>query len=247
MAAKPRIGFIGGGEMGGALAHAMCKFRPLVSTSRKNRNLEIVRKCDIVFLCVRPKDIAAVAAEVKGELKDGQTLVSIAAGQSVAKLRRLFGRKATIVRVMPNLGVKAGLGMCAVAKTPAPEAKAVCGLLSLCGKVAMIPEKDFDAFTAVAGSGPAYFAYMLEAMAKGGAKLGLKAADAEAFALQTMLGTAKYLEESKIAADRFIARVATPGGTTAAGKTALDDSGRFYGIVEECLARCAARSEELGR
>lgn len=247
MAVALKLGFIGGGEMGGALAHAMRKFRPLVSTSRNNRNLEIVRKCDIVFLCVRPRDIAAVAAQVKGELKEGQTLVSIAAGQSVAKLRRLFGRKARIVRVMPNLGVKAGLGMCAVAKTAAPSAGRVCELLSLCGKVAVIPEKDFDAFTAVAGSGPAYFAYMLAAMGRGGAKLGLKPADSARFALQTMLGTAKYLEASQASVDKFIDQVATPGGTTAAGKTALDDSGRFAEIVEECLARCAARSKELGR
>lgn len=242
-----RIGFIGGGEMGGALAAAAKRYRPLVSTRTKNRNPEIARKCELVFVCVRPKDVPAVADEIRPLLHAGQTVVSIAAGLKLARLRQLFGRKVSLIRVMPNLGVKVGCGMCAMTKSRSPHSGLVREILASAGRVAELPEKDFDAFTAVAGSGPAYFAYMLGAMANGGEKLGLKQSAAREFALQTMMGTAKFLAETGADVEAFVARVATPGGTTAAGKTALDENGAFAAIVSECLKRCAARSRELGR
>ena len=108
----------------------------------------------------------------------------------------------------------------------------------------MLKEKDFDAVTALSGSGPAYFAYMEEAMAEGGVALGLKPAVARLLAEQTMYGTAKFLRESGMELKPFIDGVCTKGGTTAAGMTKLAVPA-FKKIVAKTLAAAAKRSAEL--
>ena len=109
-----------------------------------------------------------------------------------------------------------------------------------------LKEKEFDAVTALSGSGPAFFAYMEEAMAEGGRALGLKPAVARLLAEQTMLGTAAYLRQSGADLGEFIAGVATKGGTTAAGMDVLAASD-FKKIVAKTLKAAADRSAELGR
>ena len=125
---------------------------------------------------------------------------------------------------------------------------AVAGLLAACalgaGATVVLKEKDFDAVTALSGSGPAYFAYMEEAMAEGGVALGLKPAVARLLAEQTMYGTAKFLRESGMELKPFIDGVCTKGGTTAAGMTKLAVPA-FKKIVAKTLAAAAKRSAEL--
>ena len=108
----------------------------------------------------------------------------------------------------------------------------------------LLKEKDFDAVTALSGSGPAYFAYMEEAMVEGGVKLGLKPKVARLLAEQTMYGTAKFLRESGMDLRPFIEGVCTKGGTTAAGMEKLDVP-KFKQIVAATLAAAAKRSREL--
>jgi hypothetical protein len=112
------------------------------------------------------------------------------------------------------------------------------------GETVILKERDFDAVTALAGSGPAYFAYMASAMAEGGMKLGLKKDVALLLAGQTMYGTAKFLRESGMDLGRFIDGVCTKGGTTAAGMVKMDVP-QFRRIVADTLAAAARRSEEL--
>jgi hypothetical protein len=112
------------------------------------------------------------------------------------------------------------------------------------GETVTLPERDFDAVTALSGSGPAYFAYMEEAMAKAGVALGLDPAVARLLAEQTMYGTAKFLRESGMDLHAFISGVCTKGGTTAAGMAKLDRP-VFKRVVAETLAAAAARSKEL--
>jgi len=207
----------------------------------------VVKKAKLVFLAVRPQDVDAVAAEVKPILTERHTIVSIVAGKTLAKLRKAFGAKARLVRVMPNLALRAKAGMCAICpgpKAPARDVKAVEKILGGAGATVVLKEKDFDAVTALSGSGPAYFAYMEEAMAEAGVGLGLKPTVARLLAEQTMYGTAKFLRESGMELRPFIDGVCTKGGTTAAGMEFLKDP-QFKKIVANTLAAAARRSKEL--
>ena len=117
-------------------------------------------------------------------------------------------------------------------------------ILGAAGRTAILAERHFDAVTALSGSGPAFFAFMEEAMAEGGVRLGLKPAVARLLAEQTMYGTAKFLRESGMELRPFIDGVCTKGGTTASGMKKLA-APAFKRIVADTLAAAAARSREL--
>ena len=262
---KMKIGFIGAGKMAEGILHAiadkssviMAESNPARAKEMADKHAvkvvldakEVVKASSIVFLSVRPQDVDAVAADLKGMFKASQTLVSIVAGKKLASLRKAFGAGAGLVRVMPNLALRANAGMCAICASPKADKAALAAvekILGAAGATVMLKEKDFDAVTALSGSGPAYFAYMASAMAEGGKKLGLKADVAKLLALQTMYGTAKFLLESQMPLDPFIAGVATKGGTTAAGMEILSPSS-FKEIVAQTLAKAAGRSKELAK
>lgn len=210
---------------------------------------EIAKKAKIIFLSVKPQDVAAVAAEVKPILKPTQVLVSIVAGKKLSGLRRAFGAKVRMLRVMPNLALRANAGMCAIcaaSNAKKSDVAAVERILGGAGATAVLKERDFDAVTALSGSGPAYFAYMEEAMAEAGVKLGLKPDVARLLAEQTMYGTAKFLRESGMPLKPFIDGVCTKGGTTAAGMEKLAASD-FKDVVAATLAAAAQRSKELAK
>jgi len=258
-----KIGFWGGGKMAEGILSAIADRRTVMMAEKleaRARELErrhgvtvcadvreVAKAADLVFLAVRPQDVDAVAAEVRPLLRRGQVVVSIVAGKTLAKLRKAFGPKAGLIRVMPNLALRAGAGMCAIcpaAGVAKPAVEAVEAILGGAGATVVLKEKDFDAVTALSGSGPAYFAYMEEAMMEGGIALGLKPAVARLLAEQTMYGTAKYLRESGADLGEFIAGVCTKGGTTAAGMVKLAKPG-FKKTVAATLAAAARRSKEL--
>lgn len=258
-----KIGFFGAGKMAEGILSAIEDKKNVVMAEKIDARAkelkrrykvrvtsslaEVVSASDIIFLSVKPQDVEAVALEVKALLKPSQILVSIVAGKTLAKLRRLFGGKVKLVRVMPNLALRAKAGMCAIA--PAANAKAadvkkVEKILGAAGETVVLKERFFDVVTALSGSGPAYFAYMEEAMAEGAVKLGLKPEVARLLAGQTMYGTAKYLRESGADLGEFIAGVCTKGGTTAAGMVELSKPA-FKDAVARTLAAAARRSKEL--
>ena len=254
-AMKTTLGFFGAGKMAeGILAAAACQpgFDPqtvLMAEKVPARAKEIARAARVIFLAVRPQDLAALAADVKPFLTAKTLVVSIAAGKSLATLRKLLGRDVRLVRVMPNLALRAREGMCAIcpAKNATPaDVKRVAKILNGAGRTVVLPEKCFDAVTALSGSGPAFFAFREQAMAAGGVKLGLPADAARLLAEQTMLGTAAYLRQSGADLETFISGVATPGGTTAAGMDVLRASD-FASVVAATLKAASDRSAELGK
>lgn len=257
------IGFFGAGKMAEGILAAMPSVRGVLMAEKdvtRAKDLqkrlgvkvvadvrEVAKKAELIFLAVRPQDVDAVAAEVRESLTEKQTLVSIVAGKTLAKLRAAFGKKVKLIRVMPNLALRAKAGMCAVCAakgTPTESTERVVKILGGAGEAVVLKEKDFDAVTALSGSGPAYFAYMEEAMAEAGVKLGLKKDVARLLAEQTMYGTAKFLRESGADLKAFIGGVCTKGGTTAAGMEKLANP-QFKKIVAETLAAAAKRSKEL--
>ena len=210
---------------------------------------KVAAAADAIFLAVRPQDVEALAAQVKPLLSGDTLLVSIVAGKSLATLKRMFGPKVRLVRVMPNLALRAKEGMCAICparNATAADVRLVETVLGAAGQTVVLKEKAFDAVTALSGSGPAFFAYMEEAMAEGGVKLGLSRKVARQLAEQTMLGTAAYLRQSGADLGEFIAGVATKGGTTAAGMDVLRASD-FKKTVAATLQAAARRSAELGK
>ncbi len=257
------IGFFGAGKMAEGILSAIADKSQVIMAEKVEDRAEMLTKkygvvttdsvatvaatAKLIFLAVRPQDVDVVAAEVKPLLTASQTLVSIVAGKTLAKLRKAFGAKVRLIRVMPNLALRSNAGMCAIcpsANAKPADVKKVEKILGGAGKTAILKEKDFDAVTALSGSGPAYFAYMEEAMVEGAVKLGIKPALARLLAEQTMYGTAKFLRESGMDLRAFINGVCTKGGTTAAGMVELDIP-VFKETVAKTLAAAARRSKEL--
>lgn len=263
VAMKYKIAFIGAGKMAeGILSAIPGKADVIMAEKSAARARDIKRRYGVavtgdpalaaksarmVFLAVRPQDVDGVAAVVKPVLGPSHVLVSIVAGKTLAKLRRAFGSKARLVRVMPNLALRANAGMCAIcaaANAKKTDVAAVGRILGGAGRTVVLAERHFDAVTALSGSGPAYFAYMAKAMADAGKALGLPADVALLLSEQTMYGTAKFLLESAMPLEPFIDGVCTKGGTTAAGMERLAPSA-FHEIVAATLAAAAERSKEL--
>jgi len=267
---KATLGFFGAGKMAeGILAAASLQkgFDPqsvLMAEKVPARAKELARKygvrttpdakdvaraARVIFLAVRPQDLAALASDVKPLLTKKTLVVSIAAGKSLATLKRALGREVRLVRVMPNLALRAKEGMCAIcpaANATKADVARVAKILNGAGRTVVLPERNFDAVTALSGSGPAFFAFMEQAMAEGGRALGLPQDAARLLAEQTMLGTAAYLRQSGADLEAFISGVATPGGTTAAGMDVMRAS-EFKKIVAATLKAASDRSAELGR
>lgn len=217
-----------------------------VRTTASARDVAVA--APVIFLAVRPQDLDALAEDVKPLLTAETLVVSIVAGKSLATLKKALGKDVRLVRVMPNLALRAKEGMCAICggrNATAADVALVQEMLDGAGQTVVLPERNFDAVTALSGSGPAFFAFMEQAMAEGGRKLGLPAAAARRLAEQTMLGTAAFLRQSGAELDAFISGVATPGGTTAAGMDVLRASD-FADVVARTLKAAATRSKELG-
>lgn len=263
---KYSIGFIGAGKMGGAILSGITREKAapasvLVCDARAEAlapfvekgfavtgdPLDVARQCPVIFVAVKPQDFDALLSSMAPALRKTQLVVSIAAGKTLAKMRRLLGHAPRLARVMPNLAASVGEGVMSFvmdsSATPR-DRKLVESLLSCCGIAVALEERLFDAVTALGGSGPAFFAYALDAMAKGGEALGFSSGDAAAIALQTMLGTAKYLKETGQDTASFIKAVCSPHGTTEAGMKVLGRSS-VAAAFAKTLAAAAKRSAEL--
>jgi pyrroline-5-carboxylate reductase len=193
-------------------------------------NAEIAARADLLVLAVKPGKLDEVAAE----LAPARSVVSVLATVPVPRLREAFPA-AEVLRVMPNVGVEVRKGVLCIAGDPAPQARALLGLL---GHVVELPDEDFDAATAVMGCAPAYLALAVEALADAGAGAGLDPQLARELVVETTGGTAELLRIRHPADVRRA--VASPGGSTEAGLEALDREGArraFEAAVEASLVR----------
>jgi pyrroline-5-carboxylate reductase len=201
-----------------------------------------------VMLGVKPQKLDEVAPGLLPHIGDDTILVSILAGTSAASLADRFPATRAIVRAMPNLPVAFRQGVTALYAEHGDEAAraAVGDLMNALGFAPWVDsEDDFSAIGAVAGSGPAYVARFIDALAEGARGLGLDAALASRIAVETLVGTAAMAEtgESMRALAR---RVASPKGTTEQGLAVLDDSDRGLSkLVERMLAAAIERGRQL--
>jgi pyrroline-5-carboxylate reductase len=182
-------------------------------------------------------------------VRDDATVVSIAAGVSTAALDAGLGGQGRIVRVMPNTPMLVGAGMSAV--SPGPRAgdedvRWTCGLFAASGRTVVVEEAMMDAVTAVSGSGPAYFMYLVEAMTAAGAAEGLPAETALELARQTCLGAGMLMTKTGERPQDLRAKVTSPGGTTQRAIETMEAAGVKDKLVAAVRA-AAARSRELGK
>lgn len=263
-----KIGFIGSGKMMEALlgsflnAKLVEKGNVWVSDKSSERteimksnfgvniaenNSEVVKNSEIVFLCVKPQDMDSVLDEIPSSANESQIFVSIAAGVKLEKLKSKLNSK--IVRVMPNTPCLVGEAMSVITfaeNVNDENKKVIFDLLNSAGKTLEVKEELMDAVTAVSGSGPAFFAYLIDSLAKAGEKEGLSREQALLLAEQTALGTAKLLLEKNISPEELSEMVSSPGGTTIAGREVLEKSD-VAEVIQKTVAAAAARSRELGK
>jgi len=200
-----------------------------------------------VLLAVKPQMLAGLAAEVGARLGE-RAVISVLAGMRVEKLRSMCGGRVRVVRVMPNLPASIGEGVTAIATGAEPSEAAFARRLfeGVGPRVMEIEEGLMDAFTALAGSGPAYLFYLAEAMIKAGVSMGFTPEQASLATRQTLVGAAKMLAGDAREPAALRAAVTSRGGTTAAAIERLDARGAMDAIEEAVKAACA-RGAELGR
>jgi pyrroline-5-carboxylate reductase len=197
-----------------------------------------------VILAVKPQILAQAMA---GLAPAPETLViSILAGVTLQKLETFFPQQ-PVIRTMPNTPATVGAGMTAIAlgsRATAEHCDRATQIFQAVGRVVQVAEAQLDAVTGLSGSGPAYVAILVEALADGGVAAGLARPIAQQLALQTVLGTAQLLDQQNLHPAICKDRVTSPGGTTIAGIGALERGGFRSTLIEAVLA-AARRSQEL--
>jgi len=212
-------------------------------------NDEVVARANNVVLAVKPQVISGVCRELAAAVQKTKPLIiSIAAGPRIADIDHWLGGGNAIARVMPNqpaLLKKGVSGLFANDKTSAEQLQTARTIMSAVGPVVTVPvEDDIDAVTAVSGSGPAYFYLLIDMIAKSGERLGLSESAARDLAIETAVGATKLAQDSGDSMDELIARVRSPGGTTAAALDSLLNDG-VRDIFATALTAARDRATEL--
>lgn len=265
-----KIGFIGTGNMGGALARAVGKsghtlylsdfFKDkaealaieIGKNAKASDNKEIVETCDMIFLGVKPQMLPELAKELADGLAARKThvcLVSMAAGISLERIGKLFGDTLPAIRIMPNTPAAIGQGMiliCANQNATEDDKTLLSGALSNAGKLDTIEERLIDAASALSGCGPAFVCLFVEALADGGVRCGLPRDKALSYAVETLKGTAALIAETGKHPAILKDEVCSPAGSTIEGVTALEDGG-LRALAIEAVTAAYERTKELGK
>lgn len=255
------IGFIGCGNMGGAMARAVCRVADPAGVVLANRtpakaqalaqalgcrtgSNEDAAGCGLVFLGVKPQMMAGMLAPLQplfaARAARGERFVlcTMAAGLTMDQIRRMADGDYPVVRINPNIPSAYGEGMipyCTLGVTPEEEA-AFCQLMAGAGRADPIAENLIDAASCVSGCGPAWACQFIEALADGGVACGLPRAKAQQYAAQMVLGTAKMLLETGGHPGAMKDAVCSPGGTTIQGVRVLEERGFRGAAMDAVLA-----------
>ena len=271
-----RVGFIGAGNMAGAIvrgivasgsvapedvvvtsahgssAQALARETGVDVLGTNEELVEQVGAGGVVVLAVKPHVIPEVLRPLQDLLaENGSLVVSLAAGTTLARLEELLPAGQAVVRVMPNVNAQIGAGMAAVcgnAEAGDEQVDTVVGLFEAVGRAIVLPERDFAAYSAIAGCSPAFVFTFIDALARGALRNGLPKAQAVRIAAQAVLGSAQMVLER--AADGatpadLVDMVTSPGGTTVAGLVAMEEAG-FSPAVVRGVQGAVERDRELG-
>ena len=260
-----KYGFIGCGNMGGAIAKALsknCTDFSITDRSGKAVGLavelccgytdseEIARNAERIFLAVKPQMMAGVLETLRPILQERKPLlITMAAGLTMEQIENLAGGDLPIIRIMPNTPVAVGQGLTLYCANPLVSPEELGDFLSdmeFSGALDRIPEYLFDSAGTVTGCGPAYMYMFVEAMADGAVACGVPRKQAMEYAAMTMLGAAEMVLQSGQHPGALKDAVCSPGGSTIAGVKALED-GAFRSTVMNCILAASKRNSELGK
>ena len=263
------IGFLGCGNMGGAIARAVCKAADPQNVYLANRtaakaeklaaelgcnttiNDEVAGRCDLIFLAVKPQMMEALLTPLKFTLAERPgrfVLCSMAAGLPISRIQELAGEDYPVIRIMPNTPASVGEGMiqyCSSHVTAEEEAE-FCKLMAPAGRLDPVPETLIDAASCVSGCGPAWVYQFIEALADGGVACGLPRAKAQEYAAQMVLGSAKLVLESGKHPGELKDAVCSPGGSTIQGVRTLEQRA-FRAAVTDAVLAAYDKTKELGK
>lgn len=253
-----KLGFIGVGNLAGAILKGIVtsgKISPEeiliydLNTQRLNelKSLysvlvaesanQVAAECENVIIAVKPKDIAAVINGIRETVEENKPLlISTAAGTEITTISGMLGytTEPRVIRIMPNVNAAVGESMTAVCRNYYVSDEEIEFVLDLCtsfGSVIELYEKDFSAFTAVAGSAPAFAYIFADALTQAAIKYGFPAKTSQDIAAQMLLGSAKMLLESPLSVSELIRNVCSPGGTTIEGVCSLKETGFENSVI----------------
>jgi len=265
-----KIAFIGGGNMGEAMLSAILdkglsmpqaiavsdisetrrqhlEQRYGVTTMSSNRLA--AEKSEVVVLAIKPQNLVEVMAELNGQLKPSQLVLSIIAGAIIDTLTSGLSHSC-VVRVMPNTPAQIGKGMSvwtATAEVTKQQKEWTASILGAMGKEIYIDDERYiDMATAVSGSGPAYVFLFVESLVDAAVRIGLSRDMAQELVLQTLLGSSCFLQQSGKEPSELRRMVTSPGGTTEAALLQLQEGG-FSDLIVKAVAAAYDRAKNLGR
>lgn len=263
-----KVGFIGTGNMGAAIIRGMAgndNVNLLASDLNKaalnalaeetgltqcESARDLARESDYIVLAVKPQHAPAVLEEIAPELSESKCLISIAAGLTVQKLKEFSENRCPVVRVMPNTPALVNAGVFAVclddSHLTSEQSTFTREMFVPLGDVYVLAENQFDTFTGVIGSGPAYVFYFIEAMIESAVELGLPRDQATSMVQKLFEGSTKLAQESKLHVSQLREMVTSPGGTTVRALVHLDRTATRANIIDS-VRKSYERSLELGK
>ncbi len=258
-------GFIGCGNMGGAIAKALSQAtRDIYVCDRSGKAaalaeelgitysdpVTIAKTCDRIFLAVKPHMMKGVLLPLREVLAERKPLlITMAAGLEIAQIEGFAGCELPVIRIMPNTPTAIGKGVIQYCRNDLVAESTVASWLNdmrYCGLLDELEERLIDAASALSGSGPAYMYIFLEALADGAVACGIPRAKAMEYAAMTMAGSAEMFLATKQHPGALKDAVCSPGGSTIAGVRALENKG-FRGAAMDCVISTYNRNKELGK
>lgn len=264
-----KIGFIGGGKMATAIMKGIinsnwCEAKNIFVSDKNEdalkilekdyavqttlNNIDVVKNSKIILFAVKPFVLRDVLVEIKPYLTNEHIIFSIAAGISIKTMEEIVG-EIPVVRIMPNTPALVNEGMSAICRgnfARDEHSKIALEIFKSVGKVVEADEKYIDIITAISGSGPAFYYYIIDKMAKAGEKLGLDYQTCLKLSAQTAYGAAKMIMDTDVSPEQLIVNVTTPGGCTAVGNEVLKEQ-EISKILFDTIEKTAQKAYELGK
>lgn len=261
-----KIGFIGGGNMAGALANGVIKsglcektdvticdineeslkkYDKEIKTSTDNKK---ALECDYIILAVKPFILAKVLEDLSVEDTKNKVFISIAAGITTDEIKGILGSDAKVIRVMPNTPAQVAEGMTVIAKPDScvkeNELLDAVKIFDAVGKTQIMAENMINAVTGISGSGPAYAFMFIEAMADAAVLGGIPRDKAYELSAQTVLGSAKMVLETKKHPGELKDMVCSPKGTTIEAVAELEKRGLRAAVIE-AIKKCIEKANNI--
>ena len=267
---KLHIACLGAGNMGSAFIRGLLRSRHFSPTQicaadrnenklkqlahelkirTRTDNADTVKNADVVLLAVKPQILDKVLIELRGKLGPEVLVLSIAAGYPTGLVERVLKNHPRVVRAMPNIAAAVGASATALCRgqyARRSDLQLAHRLFECCGMVTEVDEGLMDAVTGLSGSGPMYVFIIIEALSDAGVRMGLAREQASALAVQTVLGSARMVQEPKLHPIFLKDLVTSPGGTSINALYSIEKTG-LRAVLMDAVETATRRSHELGR